>query len=145
MGGAALSRDNGADGKQFCQNISSYISGEPTPYEQVAENTPIKSTAPSWHAWRNPAVEPRPGFVSVAEVRALEETVAALQSQYDAELKKKLNRPKDPLAFYRGMISDMGVMLDRGPAYSGGDPLLANLSQENGIGESSYRCGSEVV
>ncbi|PXF39827.1 Phycobilisome 32.1 kDa linker polypeptide, phycocyanin-associated, rod [Gracilariopsis chorda] len=126
MGGAALSGYNGADGKQFCQNISSYISAEPTPYEQVAENTPLKSTAPNWYACPNPAVEPQPGFVSVAEVRALEETVAALQSQYDAELEKKLNTPRDPLAFYRGMISDMGAMLDRGPAYSGGDPLLAN-------------------
>lgn len=126
MGGAALSGYNGADGKQFCQNISSYINAEPTPYEQVAENTPLKSTAPNWYACPDPALEPQPGFVSVAEVRALEETVAALQSQYDAELEKKQNRPKDPLAFYRGMVRDMAPMLDRGPSYSGGDPLLAN-------------------
>ncbi|KAI0566491.1 Phycobilisome linker [Gracilaria domingensis] len=126
MGGAALSGFNGSDGKQFCDNISSYITGSSTAYEKVAENTPLKSTAPNWYACPNPALAPPPGFVSAAEVSSLEETVAALQAQYEAELEKKNSSSKDSLSPYRAMLGDMGIMLNRGVTYSGGDPLLAN-------------------
>ncbi|CAN8067181.1 unnamed protein product [Agarophyton chilense] len=126
MGGAALSGYNGSDGKQFCDNIDSYVTGTPTPYEKVAENTPLKTTAPNWFACPDPALAPAPAFVSAAEVRGLQETVAALQAQYNAQLEKKKSISKDNLAPFRSMVSDMGFMLDRGAAYSGGDPLLAN-------------------
>lgn len=126
MGGAALFAYNGSDGRQSSENILSYISKMPTPYEKVAENTPLKTTAPNWYACPDPALAPKPGFVSVAEVRGLEEAVRILQAQYEIELAKRISEPKDKLSSFRSMVRDMGPMLDRGLAYSGGDPLLAN-------------------
>lgn len=126
MGGAALSGYNGSDGRQFCTRIATYASDATTEYEQVAENTPLKSTAPNWYACPDPAIAPKPGFVSAVEVNALKEKAAALQDQYDAELARKTSVGKDALAPFRAMVSEMAPMLDRGVAYSGGDPLLAN-------------------
>ncbi|CDF35717.1 unnamed protein product [Chondrus crispus] len=127
MGGAALSGYNGSDGRQFSRNIGSYVTGKPTPYEHVAENTPLKTTAPNWYAVPNPALAPTPAYVSAAEVRALQNKVADLQASYDAELAKKNGgSARDPLSPFRSMVSDMGPSLDRGFAYSGGDRLLAN-------------------
>lgn len=126
MGGAALSGYNGSDGRQTCNRISAYITDATTPYEEVAANTPLKTTAPHWYACPDPALAPTPGYVSVSEVRALEGVVANLKSAYDAELEKKRSSNKDGLDTFRSMVADMGVTLDRGVAYSGGDPLLAN-------------------
>lgn len=126
MGGAALSGYNGSDGRQFCTRIATYSTDETTPYEQVAENTPLKSTAPNWYACPNPALAPMPAFVSDAEVKAAQDKVTALQSQYDSELERKTAAGKDALAPFRSMVAEMGPMLDRGVAFSGGDPLLAN-------------------
>lgn len=126
MGGAALSGYNGSDGRQFCDRISSYITGETTPYEQVAENTPLKSTAPNWYAVPDPALGRTPAYVSSLEVQALQLKVATLQSQYDVELEKKNSGGKDPLAPFRSMVNEMGPMLDRGYAFDGGNPLSCN-------------------
>lgn len=124
MGGAALSGWNGSDGHQESSLIASYAAGKPVNYEAVAENTPLKSTAPNWYAVPDPALAPMPAFVSVKQVAALRSTVAALQATYEQALLAKL-KAKDPLAGFRGMVSDMPVN-DRGVAYSGGDALLAN-------------------
>lgn len=126
MGGAALSGYNGSDGRQFCDRISSYVTGETTPYEQVAENTPLKSTAPNWYAVPDPALAPTPAYISTAEVTGLQKKVKALQSQYEAELKRKTASGKDPLAPFRSMVAEMGPMLDRGFAFDGGNPLAVN-------------------
>ena len=126
MGGAALSGYNGSDGKQFCTRIDAYVAGATTPYEEVAENTPLKSTAPNWYACPNPALEPTPTYVSVTEVRALEQKLATLQEKYNVELERKTATGKDALAPFRSMVSDMAPMLERGFAYSGGDANLAN-------------------
>lgn len=48
MGGAALSGYNGSEGKQFCNRIDAYATGATSPYEQAAENTPLKTTSPNW-------------------------------------------------------------------------------------------------
>lgn len=125
MGGAALAGYNGSDGRQMSTLISSYIAGNPVPADSVAENTPLKSTAPNWYAAPDPAVAPTPAFVSAAEVAALRERVAALQAQYETELVRKSNA-KDQLEPFRAMTRELGPMLDRGFAYSGGDPNLSN-------------------
>ncbi len=127
MGGAALSGYNGSDGRQMSSLISSYVTGSTTPYESVAENTPLKSTAPNWYAAPDPAIAPTPAYISSAEVSAARALVDSLQKQYDAELARK-NAPgaKDPLAPFRAMTREMSNILDRGFAYSGGDPTLAN-------------------
>eukprot|EP00170_Pyropia_yezoensis_P002693 contig_11311_g2698 len=124
MGGAALSGWNGSDGHQESTLIESYAAGKPVNYEAVAENTPLKSTAPNWYAVPDPALAPMPAFVSVKQVAALRSQVAALQATYEQALLAKL-KAKDPLAGFRSMVSDMPVN-DRGVAFSGGDALLAN-------------------
>lgn len=124
MGGAALSGWNGSDGHQESTLIGSYAAGTPVNYEAVAENTPLKSTAPNWYAVPDPALAPTPAFVSVKQVAALRSTVAALQSTYEQALLAKL-KAKDPLAGFRSMVSDMPVN-DRGVAFSGGNTLLSN-------------------
>lgn len=126
MGGAALSGYNGSSGRQMSTLISAYVTDETTPYEAVAENTPLKSTAPNWYAAPNPALPRTPAYVSEAEVQALSAKVQALQSQYDTELARKNSTSRDPLAPFRAMTREMGAMLNRGFAYSGGDALLAN-------------------
>ncbi len=126
MGGAALSGYNGSDGRQMSTLISSYIAGVPVPAEAVAQNTPLRSTAPNWYAVPDPALAPTPAFVSVAEVAALQEKVTVLQSAYTRELSRKKENGTDSLSTFRGMVKEMAPMLDRGFAYSGGDPLLAN-------------------
>lgn len=137
MGGAALSGYNGSDGRQFCLSISSYAAGETTPYEKVAENTPLKTSAPNWYAVPDPALAPTPAYFSAAEVTALQTKVKALQAQYDLELMRKNSTGKNPLAPFRSMVAEMGPMLDRGFAYSGGDPLLANpYAKLMGVSES---------
>lgn len=126
MGGAALSGYNGSDGRQMSVLIANYMSGATTPYETVAENTPLKSTAPNWYACPDPAVAPTPAYISEAEVSAAAARVAALQKLYDQELARKSGPGgKDSLAPFRAMVKEIGTS-DRGFAYSGGDPLLAN-------------------
>ena len=125
MGGAALSGYNGSDGRQMSTLISSHIAAKPVPAEAVAQNTPLRSTAPNWYSVPDPAVAPTPAFVSVGEVTALKSKIASLQAAYDAELIRK-KQAGDSLAMFRGMVKEMAPMLDRGFAYSGGDPLLAN-------------------
>jgi len=124
MGGAALSGWNGSDGHQESTLIASYAAGKPVNYEAVAENTPLKSTAPNWYAVPDPALAPMPAFVSQKQVAALRSQVAGLQATYEQALLAKL-KAKDPLVGFRNMVSDMPVN-DRGPTYSGGDLLLAN-------------------
>lgn len=126
MGGAALSGYNGSDGKQFCDRINTYVTDASTPYEQVAENTPLRTTSPNWYAVPDPALAPTPAYVSDGEVRALQQSVKDLQAQYDAELERRNVFRKGQHSPFRAMVAEMGPMLDRGFAYSGGDPLLAN-------------------
>lgn len=145
MGGAALSGYNGSDGRQMSTLIANYMSGATTPYESVAENSPLKSTSPNWYACPDPAVAPTPAFISEAEVSAAQERVAALQKLYDQELARK-NAPgaKDPLSPFRAMVRELGTG-DRGFAYSGGDPLLANPyaklmdADESALAEVGYK------
>lgn len=125
MGSAAISGFNGSDGQQICDRIESYISDTPTPYETVAANTPLKTTAPNWLAFPDPAVPPTPAYVTMEEVRALSNRVGSLQALYDAEMKKRTSGSKDALAPFRSMVADMAPMLERGFAYPG-DPILAN-------------------
>lgn len=126
MGGAALSGYNGSDGRQFCDRIDTYATDASTPYEQVAENTPLKTTSPNSYAVPDPALAPTPAFVSDTEVRALQQSIKDLQTQYDAELARKSGFRDGQHSPYRTMVAEMGLMLDHGFAYSGGDPLLAN-------------------
>lgn len=125
MGGAALSGYNGLDGRQMSSLISSYAAKAPTPYETVAANTPLKSTAPNWYACPDPALPPEPAFVSVAEVSALRRQVAALENQYNMELERKNNGGKNQLNLFRHMARDIGAN-DRGFAFSGGLDILSN-------------------
>lgn len=126
MGGAALSGYNGSDGKQFCDRIAAYATSETTPYEHVAENTPLKTTAPNWYAVPDPALPPTPAFVSQAEVSALQRNVKALQAQYDIEVAKRSNVKTDQLAPFREMAADLGSVINRGVAFAPGDPLMLN-------------------
>lgn len=121
MGGAASSGYNGSDGLNFCDRVDSYILGTPTPYETVAENTPLRSTSPNWIAYPDPSLPPTPIFVTANDVRGMIFRVDSLQKQYDSEISKK---KLDQLAPFRVMVHDMSPMLDRGFAYS--DPILAN-------------------
>lgn len=128
MGGAALSGYNGSDGRQMSEYITAHVSPDvdQAPFEALAENTPLKSTAPNWYACPDPALEPAPAFVSASEVAALKENVAALESQYAAAIAARNSSPKDALASFRAMTKDMGAMLERGPSFSAGDPLVIN-------------------
>jgi Phycobilisome Linker polypeptide len=143
MGGAAQSGWNGQDGRQMSDLISAYaIPSAATPYEFVADNTPLKSTAPNWYACPDPALAPTPAFVSAIEVKALSDNVSALEAQYAAAIAKRNAAGKDPLATFRAMTRDMSAMLERGPAYSGGDPLLANpFSRQMGSDDSPLTTG----
>lgn len=124
MGGAAITGYNGSDGRNLCPRISSYITGEPTPYEEVAENTPLRTTAPNWVAFPNPAIPPTPAYVTLKEVNEARTLVNALQTQYDEEIEKRASSDKDRLSPFRKMVEEMQPMIDRGYAYS--DPLLSN-------------------
>lgn len=144
MGGAALSGYNGSDGRQMSTLISSHIAGVPVDPFTVAANTPLKSTAPNWYAAPDPAVAPEPAFVSEAEVVALQKRVAALQAQYDAQLERKNNGGKDPLAMFRKMTKELGIELDRGFAYDGGDPTLGNpYARKFGADDSLLSLGGQ--
>lgn len=123
MGGAALSGYNGSDGRQMCDRIAAYATDATTPYEEVAANTPLKTTAPNWYAIPDPALAPAPAFVTSAEVRALSERVAQLQALYDAEIEKVDSQSKDALAPFRSMVDEMAPMLKRGFSYPA-DPIL---------------------
>lgn len=124
MGGAAITGYNGSDGRNLCPRISSYITGEPTPYEEVAENTPLRTTAPNWVAFPNPAIPPTPAYVTAEEVNEVQALVTTLQTQYDEEIAKRSESGEDQLSPFRKMVGEMQPMLERGYAYS--DPLLSN-------------------
>lgn len=125
MGGAALSGYNGSDGRQMSTMISSHISNSKTatPYEAVAANTPLRTTAPNWFSLPDPAVPPTPAYVSPTEVAALQKKVADLQAKYDAEISGSSSNPLEP---FRAMTRELAPLLDRGFAFSGGDASLAN-------------------
>lgn len=144
MGGAALSGYNGSDGRQMSTFITAHIKPDEAqaPYETLAENTPLKTTSPNWYAVPDPALEPEPAFVSPSEVSLLESNLAALQSQYAAAIAARAAGTKgsvdnDPLQMFREMTRDMSTMLERGPSFSGGDPLNINpFSRDMLLGES---------
>lgn len=117
MGGAALSGFNGSDGRQMCDRIAAYATDEPTPFVEVAKNSPLLTTAPNWVAYPDPAVPPSPPFVSEVEVKNLAARVKELQEQYDEAIERKNNGGKDTLAPFRAMVAEMAPMLDRGFAY----------------------------
>lgn len=142
MGGAALSGYNGSDGRQMSDLISSYATADATPYDVVAENTPLKSTAPNWYAVPDPALAPVPAYVSTNEVADLQKLVADLEVQYANAIERKNASSKDNLDTFRGMVKDMGPMLERGVTYSGGDPLLANpYARQMGTDEGALEAG----
>lgn len=126
MGGAAITGYNGSDGRNLCPRISSYITGEPTPYEEVADNTPLRTTAPNWVAFPNPAIPPTPAYVTVEEVNEAQALVTTLQAQYDEEIAKRGGSGEYQLSPFRKMVDEMQPVLERGYAYS--DPLLSNPS-----------------
>lgn len=69
---------------------------------------------------------PEPMLVSEAEVAALQEKVETLQKQYDIEIAANSEKKSDQLDPFRAMVSDIGSMLNRSFAYSGGGSELAN-------------------
>ena len=144
MGGAALSGWNGQNGRQMSSLISSYAAKQPTGYEKVAADTPLKSTDPNWYAIPDPALAPQPAFVSVAEVTSLRRKVAGLQNQYDLELARKNGGGvKDQLAPFRNIARSIGAN-DRGFAFSGGiksfsNPLARQLDDESPLSDGGSK------
>ncbi|KAA8496159.1 Phycobilisome 32.1 kDa linker polypeptide, phycocyanin-associated, rod [Porphyridium purpureum] len=122
MGGAALSGYNGSDGRQMSTMIGNYISGKPIPYEKVAADTPLKSTAPNWYARPNPALAPQPAYVSAKEIAELRSRVSKLEAAWSVAVKQSA-AAKDTVETWRAAAKEMAAMRGISPmgeAYFGG-------------------------